>query len=47
MELMAGGCLTDILDQFDTVRLTEGQAAFICLQVNLQIMKTKKKKKAN
>ena len=33
MELMSGGCLTDILDQFDHVRLTEPQIAYICRQV--------------
>jgi len=33
MELMSGGCLTDILDQFDQVKLTEKQIAFTCRQV--------------
>lgn len=32
MEYMDGGCLTDILEQFDTVRLNEEQIAFICLE---------------
>merc|ERR1712098_508566 len=31
--MMGGGCLTDILDQFDSVKLTEGQIAFTCRQV--------------
>ena len=34
MEMMGGGCLTDILDQFENnMRLTEGQIAFACRQV--------------
>ena len=33
MELMSGGCLTDVLEQYDTVKLSEGQIAFSCLQV--------------
>src|SRR3990167_5504444 len=33
MELMSGGCLTDVLEQYDAVKLTEGQIAFSCLQV--------------
>lgn len=33
MELMSGGCLTDILDEFDQVKLTEKQIAFTCRQV--------------
>ena len=32
MEYMDGGCLTDILDQFDTLKLSEEQIAFICLE---------------
>ena len=32
MEYMDGGCLTDILDQFETLKLTEEQIAFICLE---------------
>lgn len=32
MEYMDGGCLTDILEQFDTIRLTEPQIARICLE---------------
>eukprot|EP01125_Pyxidicula_operculata_P016771 TRINITY_DN57_c0_g2_i1.p1 TRINITY_DN57_c0_g2~~TRINITY_DN57_c0_g2_i1.p1 ORF type:complete len:492 (-),score=114.93 TRINITY_DN57_c0_g2_i1:177-1652(-) len=31
MELMDGGCLTDVLEQFDNVRLNEGQIAHVCL----------------
>lgn len=30
MEYMDGGCLTDILEQFDTIKLTEPQIALIC-----------------
>lgn len=33
MELMSSGCLTDILDQFQFIQLTEPQIAFICGQV--------------
>merc|ERR1712000_570463 len=34
METMSGGCLTDILDQYESdVKLTEGQIAFVCQQV--------------
>jgi len=34
MEMMSGGCLTDILDQYESdVKLTEGQIAFVCQQV--------------
>eukprot|EP01126_Amoeba_proteus_P023744 TRINITY_DN2386_c0_g1_i16.p1 TRINITY_DN2386_c0_g1~~TRINITY_DN2386_c0_g1_i16.p1 ORF type:complete len:430 (-),score=99.36 TRINITY_DN2386_c0_g1_i16:131-1420(-) len=32
MELMDGGCLTDVLEQFETVKLTEPQIAHVCLQ---------------
>lgn len=32
MEYMDGGCLTDILEQFETVKLNEEQIAFICLE---------------
>lgn len=32
MELMDGGCLTDVLEQFDSVRMTEGQIAHVCQQ---------------
>jgi len=31
MELMDGGCLTDVLEQFDRVRLDESQIAHVCL----------------
>lgn len=31
MEFMGGGCLTDILDQFESVRLSESHIARICL----------------
>jgi hypothetical protein len=31
MELMDGGCLTDVLEQFDRVRLDETQIAHVCL----------------
>jgi len=33
MEMMGGGCLTDILDQFEVVKLTEAQIAYTCRQV--------------
>mmetsp|Transcript_94836 Transcript_94836/g.142082 ORF Transcript_94836/g.142082 Transcript_94836/m.142082 type:complete len:242 (+) Transcript_94836:1-726(+) len=36
MEMMGGGCLTDILDQYENsedVKMTEGQIAFACRQV--------------
>lgn len=33
MELMSGGCLTDILNQFETVQMTESQIAYSCRQV--------------
>mmetsp|Transcript_24858 Transcript_24858/g.31637 ORF Transcript_24858/g.31637 Transcript_24858/m.31637 type:complete len:427 (-) Transcript_24858:87-1367(-) len=33
MELMSGGCLTDVLNQFDTVKMTESQIAYACRQV--------------
>jgi serine/threonine protein kinase len=33
MEMMGGGCLTEILDQFEAVQLTEAQIAFTCRQV--------------
>jgi len=32
MELMDGGCLTDVLEQFDVVKMNEGQIAYACLQ---------------
>jgi hypothetical protein len=31
MELMDGGCLTDVLEQFDRVKLDESQIAHVCL----------------
>ena len=30
MEYMGGGCLTDILEAFDTIRLSERHIAYIC-----------------
>jgi serine/threonine protein kinase len=30
MEFMAGGCLTDILEQFDTIQMTEPMIAHLC-----------------
>jgi serine/threonine protein kinase len=30
MEYMAGGCLTDILEQFDTIQMTEKMIAHVC-----------------
>ena len=35
MEFMGGGCLTEVLEQFDNVKLTEPQIAFCCREVNL------------
>jgi len=32
MELMAGGCLTDVLEQFDTIQMTEQMIAHVCLE---------------
>lgn len=34
MEFMGCGSLTDILEQFQNVKMTEGQMAFICKCVN-------------
>jgi len=33
MELMSGGCLTDVLNQFEFVKFTEPQIAYCCKQV--------------
>eukprot|EP01126_Amoeba_proteus_P043111 TRINITY_DN4710_c0_g1_i10.p1 TRINITY_DN4710_c0_g1~~TRINITY_DN4710_c0_g1_i10.p1 ORF type:complete len:243 (+),score=70.09 TRINITY_DN4710_c0_g1_i10:723-1451(+) len=30
MEFMDGGCLTDILEEFETVKMTEKQIAYVC-----------------
>jgi hypothetical protein len=30
MEFMDGGCLTDILEEFDYVQMTAGQIALVC-----------------
>jgi len=35
MEFMDGGCLTDILDEYESVALTESQIALICKQTLL------------
>jgi serine/threonine protein kinase len=32
MEFMDGGCLTDVLEQFETVKLSEGQISYVCFQ---------------
>jgi len=32
MEYMGGGCLTEILEQFNTVKLVESQIAYVCLE---------------
>jgi len=32
MELMDGGCLTDVLEQFEVVKMNENQIAYACLQ---------------
>lgn len=34
MEFMDGGCLTDILEQFDEIKLTESQIAHCCREVH-------------
>jgi len=33
MEFMSGGCLTEVLEQFDYVQMNEGQMAYVCAQV--------------
>lgn len=33
MEYMDGGCLTDLLEQFDQFKMTEPQIAYTCKQV--------------
>jgi serine/threonine protein kinase len=40
MELMDGGCLTDVLEQFDSVKLSEAQMAHVCMQVQPHIHPT-------
>jgi len=35
MEFMGGGCLTEVLEQFEHVKLAEAQIAFICREVLL------------
>ena len=35
MELMDGGCLTDVLEQHDSLQMTEAQIAFVCREVML------------
>jgi len=32
MEFMGGGCLTEVLEQFANVKMTEGQIALVCLE---------------
>jgi len=32
MEYMDGGCLTDVLEQFATIKLTEPQIARVCME---------------
>jgi len=32
MEYMGGGCLTEVLEQFDNVKMTEAQIALVCLE---------------
>ena len=32
MEYMDGGCLTEILEQFDSVRMSEGHIAYLAIQ---------------
>jgi hypothetical protein len=38
MELMDGGCLTDILDQYEDVKLTERQIARVCRSVGVYLI---------
>lgn len=33
MEFMGGGCLTEVLEQYEHVQMTETQIAFACLEV--------------
>jgi serine/threonine protein kinase len=40
MEYMDGGCLTDVLEQFETVKMTESQIARVCLEVTTHITHT-------
>ena len=35
MEYMSGGCLTEILEQFQYLKMTEEQIALVCLEVQL------------
>jgi len=37
MELMDAGCLTEILDEFDTLKMTESQIARVCYEVLLAL----------
>lgn len=34
MEFMGGGCLTEVLEQFEHVKLTEAQIALACREVH-------------
>ena len=34
MEFMGGGCLTEVLEQFSNVKMTEGQIALVCVEVS-------------
>lgn len=43
MEIMNGGCLTEVLEQFSTVQMTEIQIAYVCREVlNLYFFKFSK-----
>jgi len=33
MEFMGGGCLTEILEQFEDFQMTEGNIAWVCQEV--------------
>lgn len=35
MDYMDGGCLTDVMEQFDQLKMTEPQISFVCRQVHL------------
>jgi hypothetical protein len=36
MEYMGGGCLTEILEQFEDVQMTEGNIAWVCQEVRFR-----------
>jgi protein-serine/threonine kinase len=40
MEFMGGGCLTEVLEQFEFVQMKENQIAAVCLHVSLILKKS-------